>query len=91
MYKEALGSRLKHMREQWSFTQDYVAEELKIAQPTLACWEKGRRHPDVEMLGMLADLYEVSTDWLLGTKGGNDNLRNIPSNKESNSVFQGRG
>jgi len=70
MYKEGFPSKLKHAREEWGFTQKYVEEETRIRQPVLSNYEAGRREPDIETLGILADLYEVSIDWLIGTKGG---------------------
>ncbi len=48
-----------------------VAKELKMSKSTIASYETGRTQPDIEMLGILADFYNVSVDWLLGTKGNN--------------------
>ena len=70
MYREAFPSRLKHARESWSFKQQFVADELKIKRSTLSCYETGKREPDLETLGALAEFYQVSIDWLLGAKGG---------------------
>jgi len=72
MYIEGFASKLKHVRKEWGFTQRYIEEELKIKQPTLACYESGKRQPDLETLGRLADFYGVSIDWLLGTKGSSE-------------------
>ena len=73
MYKEGFPSKLKHAREQWSFTQKYVEAELGIKQSVLSNYEAGRREPDIETLGKLADLYGVSLDWLFSTKGDDAN------------------
>lgn len=69
MYVEALPLKLKKARENTGFTQREVAKETQIPQPTIARYEKGTRLPDPEKLGILADFYGVSVDWLLGTKG----------------------
>ena len=69
MYAEGFPSKLKHAREGCGFTQREIEFELRIKQPTLACYETGRSQPDIETLGRLADFYGVSVDWLLGTKG----------------------
>lgn len=69
MYAEGFPSKLKKARNNTGFTQREVANELKISKSTIASYETGRTQPDLEMLGVLADFYEVSTDWLLGTKG----------------------
>lgn len=70
MYTEALSQKLKSARRQTGFTQREVSSETHIAQPVLALYETGKRSPDAENLGILADFYNVSADWLLGTKGG---------------------
>ena len=39
---------------------------LGISQPTLSAWETGNKAPSVEGLEKMADLYGVTTDFLLG-------------------------
>lgn len=43
-----------------------AAELLEISQPTLSAWETGNKAPSVESLEKMADLYGVTTDFLLG-------------------------
>ena len=69
MYAETFPSKLKKARENTGFTQREVELETGIKQPTIAGYEIGRTQPDLENLGILADFYQVSVDWLLGTKG----------------------
>ncbi len=71
MYAETFASKLKKARNNTGFTQREVAKELKMSKSTIASYETGRTQPDIEMLGILADFYNVSVDWLLGTKGNN--------------------
>ena len=68
MYKESFPSKIKKARENMGLTQQQVEEETKISQSTLSKYETGKLEPDIETLGILADLYEVSIDWLIGTK-----------------------
>ena len=70
MYAETFPSKLKKARENTGFTQREVAKETFIPQSTIANYETGRTQPDIENIGILADFYCVSTDWLIGTKGG---------------------
>ena len=70
MYREGFASKLKKARHDTGFTQREVAKETKIPHSTIANYETGRTEPDIENLGILADFYQVSVDWLLGTKGG---------------------
>nr|DAI07427.1 MAG TPA: helix-turn-helix domain protein [Inoviridae sp.] len=70
MYKEGFASKLKKARADTGFTQREVAREVNMHHSTIANYELGRTEPDLESLGILADFYQVSVDWLLGTKGG---------------------
>ncbi len=69
MYAESFPSKLKKARANTGFTQREVAKETGIPHSTIANYETGRTQPDIENLGILADFYLVSADWLLGTKG----------------------
>ena len=69
LYREGFISKLKKARENTGFTQREVSKETRIPQSTIANYETGRTEPDIENLGILADFYGVSVDWLLGTKG----------------------
>lgn len=70
MYAEGFASKLKKTRNNSGFTQEEVEKETGIPRSTLAGYEIGRTQPDLETLGILADFYGISVDWLLGTKGG---------------------
>lgn len=72
MYVESLPAKLKKAREDTGFTQREVAQYVKIPQPTITRFETGKRIPDAEKLATLADFYQVSVDWLLGTRGKKD-------------------
>lgn len=67
MYKETFAQKLKEARKSMGYTQIEAAINLNIPNTTLANYELGRTEPDIETLGKLADFYEVSLDWLIGT------------------------
>ena len=46
-----------------------AAETLGISQPALSSWESARSSPSVDALEKMADLYHVTTDYLLGRTG----------------------
>lgn len=67
MYRESIPAKLKEARKQAGYTQQQIADILKIPQNTMSRYETGERDPDYETLGRLIDFYEVSADWILGT------------------------
>ena len=63
---EVCYTRLKAAREKAGYTQEKVAEILGINQSTCTGYETGYRKPSIDILMKLADLYNVSIDWLVG-------------------------
>ena len=59
-------TRLRECRENAKLSQKYVALTLGIAPPSVANWERGKTNPTHENIIRLADLYDVSVDYLLG-------------------------
>lgn len=70
----SLGQRLKAERERRNWSQKFVAEKVGITNTVLSNYERNYRDPDTETLRKLADLYEVSVDYLLGRDSKNDLL-----------------
>ncbi|MBM4062031.1 MAG: helix-turn-helix transcriptional regulator [Planctomycetes bacterium] len=61
-----LSLRLRELRARRGLTQDQVARHLGCHESAVSRWESGSRFPTGEDLVKLADLFEVSTDDLLG-------------------------
>ncbi len=59
------GLRLKQSRNKKQLTQTQVADRLGIDFTTISKYENDRSQPDNEILQKLANLYDVSVDWLL--------------------------
>lgn len=60
--------RLKEVRIKRGLTQTELGEKLGVKQNTFTNWENGKREPNFEIVIKLADLLEVSVDWLFGRK-----------------------
>ncbi|MGN0817616.1 MAG: helix-turn-helix domain-containing protein [Candidatus Coproplasma sp.] len=60
------GLRLKELREERQLKQAAVAERLNIRQNTYSQYENGLRQLPIEILIELANIYGVSTDYILG-------------------------
>ena len=67
MYADNFAQKLKKARKDAGYTQEQVALETGISRTIIAYLETGKREPSLENLGILADFYNVSVDWLLGT------------------------
>jgi repressor LexA len=62
-----IGDRVKELRKLLGITQKDLAEKLGLkSQTTIAAIEKNKNNPSNELLMRMADLFNVSTDFLLG-------------------------
>lgn len=60
------AERLQEARQQKHLTQKEVAAYLQMTERSYQHYEGNRRRPNYETLVILADLFEVTTDYLLG-------------------------
>ena len=60
------SERLKNHRKQAHLTQVDVAEKLGISQPAYASWERGAKKPTQDNLVKIAQVLNVSIDYLVG-------------------------
>ena len=58
--------QFREAREKAGLSAAEVGRRIGVSQPAVTQWETGAKVPSVEMLCKLADLYCVSTDYLLG-------------------------
>lgn len=58
--------RLVNTRNKHGFSQKYVALSVGVAPSIVSRWESGVKIPSRENLTKLANLYNVSVDYLLG-------------------------
>lgn len=57
---------LKSLRKSRELTQDGLSEILHISRSAIGMYESGQREPDFETLELIADFFNVDTDYLLG-------------------------
>lgn len=60
-----LGDRLRKLRNNRNWTQEDMAKKLEMSRGTYAHYEINKRQPDYEILKKIANIFEVSIDYLL--------------------------
>lgn len=77
------GERLRDLRIKRNLTQDEfgLIFEPPLAQSTIGTYERGVRQPSLENLVVIADYFNVTTDYLLGIT---DEFTTIDTFKEEN-------
>lgn len=61
-----VGRKIQELRRQKNMTQEDLAAAMGVTAAAVSKWENGYTLPDILMLCALADLFEVTTDELLG-------------------------
>ena len=61
-----LGEKLKALRTANHLRQDQVARLVSVEKSSISMYETGMRQPSYVTLVRLADVFNVSTDYLLG-------------------------
>lgn len=65
-YQNKLPQRLNHWRKLRNYTAQEMADLLCIGLRSYRNYESGDRSPSLDILVQIADILEVSTDYLLG-------------------------
>ncbi len=63
---ESIGNIIMRLRKEHGMTQDQLANALGITFQAVSKWENGVSSPDISTLPLLADLFGVTVDQLLG-------------------------
>ena len=58
--------RIKELRQERGLTQAEVANAIKTSQRNIGRWENGEHEPTASFIFLLANFFEVSSDYLLG-------------------------
>jgi len=70
----SIGTTIKKLRRERDMTQEQLAEYLGITANAVSQWECDKTSPDISQLPILANLFEVTTDYLLGVDVSNKQL-----------------
>lgn len=58
--------RIKNLMDEYGLNQVKLAEKVGVKQNTISSWLSGKKEPSIRSLWLLADFFEVSTDYLIG-------------------------
>lgn len=60
------GDKLKELRTERNMTQEDLAKRLDIVKATVSGYETSQTYPSIEVLLKLCDIFDVTSDYLLG-------------------------
>ncbi len=83
-----LNEKIKELRLLNGFNQVELAKRLGLTKQTISNWENNNIQPSIEMLEALADLFSVSTDYLLGRENNRELDSTGLTNEQLNHIQQ---
>lgn len=61
-----LGSIIRECRLKRGLTQEQLGQELGVSTQSISRWENSTTYPDIMMLPVIADFFEITIDQLMG-------------------------
>lgn len=63
---KTIGENIASLRKKRGLTQEALASAIGVAPQTISKWENNITSPDITLLPIIADIYQVSVDTLFG-------------------------
>ncbi len=84
-----MARQYKNARKSQKLIVKDAAAKLDVSPSTLGAWESERKAPSIESLEAMADLYQVTTDYLLG-RGEPNIATSLPLPQELLKIYHGK-
>ena len=59
-----IGNRIRTLRQEKGYTQEYVAEQLCVSRQAVSKWEQDQSSPDTNNLIALSQLFDASIEYI---------------------------
>lgn len=85
-----LSEKILELRKKRGLSQEALAEILGVSRQAISKWENGDATPEIFKIRLIADTFDVTSDWLLSEEGFNDTTKKIAENnwsQENNQTF----
>jgi transcriptional regulator with XRE-family HTH domain len=88
-YLKTLANNIYNLRKESGLTQENLAEKLNISFQAVSKWENGQTSPDIIMLPLLAQVFNVSIDELFGRERDNNAKNTCSVNWDDDDTIRG--
>ena len=85
--------RLRELRTQNNYSQQDLANRMGVTKQTISQYERGVRKPDMDTLTALCDIFNVSSDYLMGKSDvtvrllNSDDLRRLNMSQQKQTAI----
>lgn len=81
------SSRIKDLRKEMNYSQQELGDAIGVTKVSICGYENGTRTPSLDTFVMLAELFETSTDYLLGRTDEKNNEK-VALSKEDYQIVK---
>lgn len=87
--RPVIAKNITDLRKSMSWTQMELAQKLNYSDKAVSKWERAESIPDVSVLKQIADLFEVTTDYLLTAEHAKaaDTGRSVSKHRNRNRLI----
>lgn len=87
-----IGKRIRQLRIESGYTLNELAQRINVTPSAIEMYEQNRRVPDIDNLILLTQVFNVTSDYILGIENSSELLMNksskyYPDIKEMHSTF----
>ena len=79
------------MRKQKRMSQTELAKSAGVSQTTVTAWETGKAEPSSSAVARLADIFNVTTDYLLGRPNKQETKKDDVELSDDDVIMTWRG
>ncbi len=85
--RTVIANNLMNLRKASKMTQLELAEKLNYSDKAISKWERGESLPDVILLKQIADMYNVSIDYMMQAHTFDEAKKHKPKAKLNNKLI----
>lgn len=86
-----IGQRIRDLRKQKRMSQTELAKSAGVSQTTVTAWETGKAEPSSSAVARLSDIFNVTTDYLLGRPNKQETKKDDVELSDDDVIMTWRG
>lgn len=86
-----IGQKIRDLRKQKRMSQTELAKSAGVSQTTVTAWETGKAEPSSSAVAKLADIFNVTTDYLLGRPNKQETKKDDVELSDDDVIMTWRG
>lgn len=87
----AIGNKIASARKAKNMTQEQLAEMMSVTRQSVSRWESEQSYPEMDKIGILAEVLGVSCDYLLREEQEVANSRTESKNPVTRLLYAAKG